>query len=199
MFYILGFLVIGILISIIPFSSTSKKERNQQINYQTKLNKLIDDNVIEKTRTFINNEFTKAIILDEVNKKIHLFNVSNNTCRNYNFDDIIQSEIIVDNSTLIKSQKGKQILGAVVGNAIAGVPGMIVGALLPDQIVSEKVKNINLKLTLNDIDNPIYQISFLNSNKALSKDFAQVKNAITSIDKWHGIFDVIIKQQNKVI
>lgn len=200
MLYIIIFLIIAFLLSLIPISNTDKNQIKKQIIQQDKLNKLINENVIEKSNFYINNEFTKAIVIDEVNTKVNLFSTSNNSCRIYNFDDVIQSEVIIDNSTVTKTNRSKQVVGSVVGGAIAGVPGMIIGGLSGEQITTEKIKSIELKLTLNDLDNPIFKINFSPiSNKSFSKDSPQVRNAITSIDRWHGIFNVILKQQNKAI
>jgi hypothetical protein len=181
------------------FPKKNKNQIQQQINQQDKLTKLIKANVLVKSRQFTNQEFTKSIILDEVNKKIHLFTISNNNCKSYNFDDLIQSEIIIDNLSVTKTNRGKQVIGSVIGGAIAGIGGMVIGGLSSEQITTEKIKNIELKLTLNDINNPIFKINFTPPLvKAISKDLPQIKNAINSIERWHGIFDVLIKQQNKV-
>ena len=200
MLYILGFFVIALLLQFIPKSNKGKQQINEQIGRQDKLNSLIKDNVLEKSKTYINNDFTKAIVLDEINNKIHLFNINNYQCFSYDFKNIIKSEVIIDNNTVISTKRGTQILGTAVGGMIAGVPGMIIGALSSEKITSQKVKNIDLKLTLNDMNDPIFIINFLSpSNKGFIKDSPQVKNALTSLDRWQGYFNVILKQQNQVI
>jgi hypothetical protein len=203
MWYIVALIVIGFLFSLVRFpkSENEKKQINEQIVRQDKLNRLIKDNVIEKSKTYINNDFTKAIILDEINNKVHLFNINNYQCFTYDFKDIIKSEVIIDNDTIISTKRGNQILGSVVGGVIAGVPGMIIGGLSSEQITSQKVKNVDLKLTLNDMNNAIFKINFLSPfpNNGFIKDSPQVKNALTSIDRWQGYFNVILKQQNQVI
>lgn len=203
MWYLIGLFVIAFILSNVRFPKSEKEKNqiNEQIIRQDKLNKLINDNVIEKTKNYINNDFTKAIVLDEVNNKIHVLNINNSKCLSYDFKDIIQCEVIIDNSTITSTKRGNQILGAVVGEMIAGVPGMIIGGLSANKITTEKVKSIDLKLTLNDINNAIFKINFLPpiSNKGLSKDSSQIKNALTAIDRWHGYFKVILKQQNQAI
>lgn len=198
MMYILTFLIISIIFFFIPIFATDKKKINEQTEKQNKVHRLIEDNVIVKSKSYINNEYSKAIVIDEQNKKVHLFSYYN--CYTYSYDDIIESEVVIDNTTITSTNRGKQILGSVVGGVIAGVPGMIIGGLSNEQTSMDKIKSMELKLTLNDMDNVIYQINFLTpTNNGLSKDSPQVKKAISDIDKWHGIFNIILKHQNKAI
>lgn len=202
MWYIVGLFIIALILPVIRFPKSKKEKRqiNEQIIRQDKLNRLIKDNVIEKGKTYINNDFTRAIILDEVNNKVHLLNINNYKCFNYGFEDIIKSEVMIDNDTLISTKRGNQVLGATLGGLIAGMPGMIIGGLSSDKITSNKVKSVDLKLTVNDLNNPIFKINFLSpSNQSYTKDSPRLKNALTSIEKWQGYFSVILKQQNKVI
>lgn len=201
MMYILGLFAICVVCMII-FYFINSSDIDKKLNKRDKINQLISDRVLVNSKSFINEESTKAIILDEQNKKIHLFSLIENKILSYRFDDVIQSEVIIDNSTVITTNRGKQVLGGVVGGLIAGVPGMIIGGLSSGQKESENIKDVELKLTINDMSNPIFKINFLNPiavNKGLSKDFYMIKNALTEVEKWQGYFDVILKQQNQVI
>lgn len=201
MSYILAIFAIGVVCMII-FYYINSGDIDKKLNRRDKINQLISDNVLVNSKSFTNEESTKAIVLDEQNKKIHLFSLIENKILSYRFDDVIQSEVIIDNSTVITTNRGKQVLGGVVGGLIAGVPGMIIGGLSSGQKESENIKDVELKLTINDMSNPIFKINFLNPiavNKGLSKDFYMIKNALTEVEKWQGYFDVILKQQNQVI
>jgi hypothetical protein len=195
MWYILGLFVIGIIGLIIKIYWGSS-EIDEKLNRKNRLKQLILDNTQIQGKTFIDEESTKAIVIDDQNKKIHLFSLIENKCLVYNFEDVIQSEVVIDNNTIITTNRGQQLLGGVVGGLIAGVPGVIIGALSSSKIQTEKIKNVELKLTLNDIDNSIFKISFLNQiavNKGLSKDFYMIKNALNEVEIWQGYFNVIMK------
>jgi hypothetical protein len=197
MMYIIIFIIVVFLISIFPFSSSSKKQIQNEIVEQNNLNRLININVTMKSKEYINKNFTEAIVLDEINKKIHLLSTITNTCKTFDFDELIESEVIIDNESITKFNRGNQIIGSVIGGVVAGVPGMIIGGLSSPTISSEKIKNITLKLTFNDMNNPICKIDFL--NKSVSKDSHECKVAMNFIDRWYGYFTIILKQQNKAI
>lgn len=201
MWYLLGFIIILIVVFVIKAKYFSP-EIDKKLNRRDKLKQLILDNVKVQSNSYIDETFTKAIAIDEQNKKVHLFSLDEKKCLEFNFADIIQSEIVIDNNTVITSNRGKQLLGGVVGGLIAGVPGAIIGGLSSGQKTSEKIKNVELKLTLSDMNNSIFKISFLKPlvvTEGHSKDFYMIKNALNEVEKWQGYFNVILKQHNKVI
>jgi hypothetical protein len=173
--------------------SSNKEKINQEIEKQNKLNSLINKNVASKSKEYINKDFNKALVLDETNRKIHLLSTVSKKCITYNFDDLIESEVIINNESITKFNRGNQVIGSVVGGIVAGVPGMIIGGLSSPSITSERIKNITLKLTFNDMDNPICKFDFL--NKSVSKDSHDYKVAMNFIERWYGYFTIILKQQ----
>jgi hypothetical protein len=197
MIYIIIFVVIAFLLFVLSPTSTSKKQVNQEILQQEKLNQLINKNAIERSKEYLNKDFTKAIVLDETNRKIHILSTLDNSCKTFNFNDLIESEIIIDNNSITKTNRGKQLIGAVVGNVVAGVGGMIVGGLSSEKITSERIKNISLKLTFNDMNNPICKFDFLDTS--VSKDSHDYKVAMNFIERWYGYFTIILKQQNNIV
>jgi hypothetical protein len=177
--------------------SSNKEQINQEIEKQNKLNWLINKNVKIKSKEYINKDFTKAIVLDETNRNIHLLSTLNDKCITYKFDDLIESEVIIDNESITKFNRGNQIIGSVVGGIVAGVPGMIIGGLSSPTATSERIKNITLKLTFNDMDNPICKFDFL--NKSVTKDSHEYKVAMNFTERWYGYFTIILKQQNNIV
>jgi hypothetical protein len=198
MIYIFIFIIFAFLLSIGNIY-LSKFKTKQEISQQSKLIQLINNNVIVRSKEYLNKEFTKAIVLDEQNNKIHFLSTLNNYCKTFNFDDLIESEIIIDSNSIIKSNRGNQIVSSAIGGIIAGVPGMIIGGLSSGKITSEKIKNITIKFTFNDLNNPIYKFSFLDNPNGMLKDTNEYKNIMNFVDRWYGYFTVILKQQNKIV
>lgn len=188
------------VISIIVIFNTDKDKIKEQINTKNKLLDLVND-IKVNNKKFINEENTKAIVIDEANKKVYLFSPTENKNLSYNFDDIIQSEVIIDGNTIITTNRGSQIVGIAVGGLLAGGIGAILGSISGSKTSKQEIRNIDLKLTINDMNNPIFKINFLSHliKNGWSKDSSKVKNALSEIEEWQGYFDIILKQQNKVI
>lgn len=196
MMYIFIFIIFSFLLSIYNIY-LSKFKTKQEISQQSKLIHLINNNVIVRSKEYLNKEFTKAMVLDEQNKKIHFLSTINNNCKTFNFDDLMESEVIIDNISITKFNRGNQVIGSVVGGAIAGIPGMIIGGLSSPTTTSEKIKNISLKLTFNNMNDPIYRFDLL--DKSVSKDSHDYKITMNFIEKWNGYFTIILKQQNNLL
>jgi hypothetical protein len=198
MTYLLGFFIISIFLFILSIY-LQKGQTQKQIDIKNNLLKLVND-VKGNNKRFINPENTKAIVLDESNKKVYLFSPTNNIKLDYNFDDIIQSEVIVDGNTITSTNRGSQLMGMVVGGILAGGVGAIVGGLFGGKTSKDEIKNIELKLTINNMNNSIFKVNFLPFTKVgWSKDSTKVKNSLSEIETWQGYFDIILKQQNNVI
>ncbi|NOT83865.1 MAG: SHOCT domain-containing protein [Methylococcaceae bacterium] len=62
---------------------------------------------------------------------------------------------------------------------------------------SKKINRIELRLTVNDINNPLHNIIFLNLNKKeLIYDEKSKNEALQLVRRWYGIIEVVIKQAN---
>jgi hypothetical protein len=199
MTYILSFIIFWFLLA--SFLIYLNKDKAKVIFEQkNKFIEGINQNSKGNNKIFFNKENTKAIAIDELNKKIYIYSLHDKTnC--YDFNDIIQSELIIDDQTVTSSNRGSQIVGMAIGGMLAGGIGALIGGLSGGKTTKQEIKNIELKLTINDMNNPNFRINFLSplTKVGWSKDSVRVKNAFSEIEKWHGYFDIILKQQNNII
>lgn len=216
-FWILAIIIISIfvlwaLISLIRESTPDNMKHAEKINTE-KLEELIKESNAQgiEFRSFNN---TCNAIVDEEKRELHVVNFTdiddnNNlaferyTCK---FEDIIQSELVIDNEILHKTMRGSQVAGAAVGGLLFGGVGAIIGGTTGGTKQEELIRNIDIKLTINKLQSPIIKISFLNTFKHnpyevnLYKNGHQTssmeyKKATLEAEKWQGMFDVIIKNQ----
>ncbi|EHQ25284.1 hypothetical protein [Mucilaginibacter paludis] len=75
-----------------------------------------------------------------------------------NYDDVIKTEIIADGQTV----SSKSISRALVGGLMFGVAGAVVGGTSGTTTFSKNVNSITLKLLINDVLNPSYELPFFN-------------------------------------
>lgn len=182
----------------------------KQMNKEN-LNKIIDESGAQGIvfRAFNN---SSAAILDKENEKLHVFYSTYqepigkiHTYEHFhcNFADIIESEVIVDNQTITKTARGSQLGGALVGSVLAGGIGAIIGGLSGSKRSDDYIKRAEIKLTINDLENPVCKITFLDGqdedHKVLKKGFRKndfrIKGMLQELDKWQAMFDVILNNK----
>lgn len=217
MIYII--LTMGVILLIYLFATPKTNNKNKSAlmnlmkNQEQIMNKVKELNIENKIE-YYSKDYSSGIVLDEINKKIHIFqpkhkNVDGSYIISHNkfdFNDIIESEVIINSKSIVKTVRSNQIAGALIGNMIAGGLGMVIGGLSSEKINIDKIKNIDLKITVNDISSPVYKVNFLNQHdpyfnyyqkEGYDKESVEYKTAIKQVDKWQGIMDILLKQNNK--
>lgn len=209
---IISILILIALISLMRESIPDDMKHAERINNE-KLEELIKESSAQGIE-FCSFNNTCSAIVDEEKKEVHVVNFTdidqnnNLTFKHYSctFEDIIQSELIIDNEILHQTMRGSQVAGAAVGGLLFGGVGAIIGGTTGKTKQEELIKNIDIKLTINNLQNPIIKISFLNTFKHNASEVNLYKNghqtssneyktATLEAEKWQGMFDVIIKNQ----
>jgi hypothetical protein len=150
------------------------------------------DNYYTPASYFMSKE--SLIGFDNKNKKICFFRINDSTRTPYiyNFDKILQCEIIVDNETIVKQSTSSTVGRAVLGGILTGGVGAIVGGMTGKTNTKEIVKNIDLKIIMDDPVNPIFKVNFLNVET--DKKSELYKMAYENAEKWHAILSGLIRQ-----
>lgn len=204
-------IVIVIAISIVIFQD--KKQNNNQISNQNNLFNLIKEKEINEQQKFVSRDYSNALIVDN-NNNLHIFYYKYKKQKGefeigyakYSSDQIIESEIIIDNQSIQKTVRTSQLAGIAVGGLVGGGVGAIIGGLSGRKSSEDKIKNVDLKILVEDMSKPSYKINFLTNfdpnlnvelKKGYSKDSGEVRAALNNIEKWYGIMEILIRQQNK--
>ncbi|WP_112102709.1 SHOCT domain-containing protein [Haemophilus influenzae] len=103
-------------------------------------------------------------------------------------DDILQVELFEGGNSVTSSSRS--IGGAVVGGALFGGVGAIVGGLGSSTKSSETVNKIQIRLVVNDKTNPIYDIDFLSVE--IDKNELLFESISKQARTWYGYFEVMI-------
>jgi len=180
---------------------------------------------ISQYKKYISEDYASGIILDETNKIVFVVSTKGRTyskvnididnfgitkMKSYSYKDILQSEIIEDQNTITQTQRGSQIGGALIGGVLAGGAGAIIGGLSGKTKITSEVSTIELKISVNDLENPVYLINFMGAEvgfnrdnpipikkKPIKKDTERYKSAIKNADHWHSLVSVLIKQADE--
>lgn len=153
------------------------------------------------TQSLVNPESRIGILLDEQRKEICLWRYANaNVNQRQNirlyYKDILSIEIIEDDISITKTNRISQVGGALLGGVLLGGVGAVIGGLSGKKETSKsKVKNLELKIIINDTSKPIFTISLLpDKSDGVSTEDVVYKNAKEKAYHWHAVFEAIIKQ-----
>jgi hypothetical protein len=211
---IIIFIVLLILVIGIVNINKTKHKTKTSINILNQ-NKILDFlNNFDGIQKFIARDYSCALAYSEEKREVYLVSPKlkkENGEYEFNFTSlpsskIIEAEIIVDNHTIHKTVRGQQILNTAVGGALFGSVGALIGGLTADKLKQEKIKSIDLKILTEDVNSPVHKLNFLknidpNTGEVIKdgymKDSSEVRAALGNIEKWHGIMEIIIRQQNK--
>lgn len=189
MIYVLAIIIF--IVVIILFLNNENEKQNVLFEKTKNIINNVED--FYPTESFISNN-GMAIAYDESKDKICIVNglfqpvIIDNK-------DIMSCEIIEDGTKIVKQSTSSTIGKAIVGGAIGGGIGALIGGNSGTKTEHEKIKSIDLKINVNDLKTPFYKINFLNNEVA--KDSFLFKIGSANADKWHGVISILINNSSK--
>lgn len=168
-------------------------EKNATNIITSKLEKL-EFNVSKKVDIIVDTYNFKFIAIDEQKNKIVFGDVNHASL--YDYSEILESRIIEDGQEIITTSRSSQIGRAMVGGILAGGIGAIIGGGGATQTQTSEVKSISLRVVVNNISNPYFEINFLEdkNNTYVSRDSFKYREASRMANEWQNVISIIIKQ-----
>lgn len=188
-FWLLGFGVVGVVIWGLA-QGQANVQRAENAIIRARNRRGFNPNDIYASR-FDPNGFA----IDANSNKVLLIRKSDD--QEIRFDNLVSVEVLLDNATITSTNRLSQVGGAVVGGALFGVAGALVGGLSGSSRTSDGIRKISVKLIIDDFNSPNHEVVFLDwshSKKGLSPDNQVVKDALKEAEKWHARFSTIIKR-----
>ena len=157
------------------------------------LNKLIEENkkdlkLIEEFETTRN--IGRYIKFNDNKKQ---FMITHGILKVYNFEDIIDFELLENGETVTKTKGG--VRRAIVGGALLGGVGAVVGSVTAKKESFDIVNSLKIKITLNNTNYPTVYIPLIFS-KTKTKSFAY-KNAYNNAQEILSALSIICKENEK--
>ncbi len=104
------------------------------------------------------NEIEKFINFDDENELWHVYNMNKKiTPIIYKYSDIIEYELIEDGESITKGGLGR----AVAGGLVFGGVGAIVGGVTGGKKTKTLVNNLQIKITIKDINRPVVYVNLI--------------------------------------
>jgi hypothetical protein len=158
------------------------------------------------TQEFTSPNFESGIAIDEMRKKICIIE---NQHKNYgevsetnkyeyqiyvySFSEIIQSEILKNGVTITKISRSDQISGAIVGGALGGGAGAIIGGLGASSQSITTITSLELQIVVNNAKNSVHKVTFLSPN---SIGAFITGDELKAINHWHNLFTHILNRND---
>jgi len=191
--------------------SEGKKQEEKRKEIKKNDRKNLDEYDLDfsPNKSYINPDGKMKIAFNSENELFKIYRISPNEMIHevaIPFDKIVDSEILIDDTTVMKASRGQQVAGALIGGAIAGGVGAIIGGSSPNTTGINTVKRIRLKITNEDFENPVYYIDFLPTrdklnrriDKGWNKEDSTVSYALKKAEYWQGILELAIRKTKQV-
>ena len=134
-----------------------------------------------------------GISLDDTTKQICL--IQNGQFILKPFSSIIECQIVVDGKTITKTSRGSQALGMLVGGAIGGGLGVLIGGLSASTSEQKKIKNVSIKILFNDLSLPSHEFSLIGVSPATG--YKPVSIALKDAEEWDNVLKIILFQSDE--
>lgn len=185
---------------IIFFQNQQKKEKTEKFrdilnNSEDSSSKAVFDPSRSANTVSFHNEHC-ALSLNNDSKQILIatdsgqYNISKTHI--YGFDNIVNVEIEIDGNSVASPSIG----GAIVGGVLFGGAGAIVGS--SNKTINQKIKNIALKLYVDDIKNPYHRLLFYSNTTAVATNHPYVVQPQKEVNEWYSRFLNIIEKRKLV-
>ena len=192
------YILLGSIFAIFYDMYKNKKEKSANIQKKSNLDKALSK-YPSFNKTKLLEGINSTLALDGENKKVFLImhdsdGINYKDSKLINFSDILSCEIIKDGITVTKTSRGSQIVGTVIGGAIMGGAGAIIGGLSGKKTSSEKLSYVILQLGINGINDPVFKIEPYYIFK--DKNYTYKEPNLNEAEEWLTIFKIIMKQSD---
>ncbi|MEB2281083.1 SHOCT domain-containing protein [Lysinibacillus xylanilyticus] len=136
------------------------------------------------------------IEFDDVNKKFLILSAilrKRNKATVYNYSDIVDFELLEDGESVSSGGLGR----ALVGGALFGGTGAIVGGVTGPKKSKSICSSLKLKITLNNINNPAVYVTFIESD--FKKSGMIYKTVYKQAQECLSVLQLICNQQQPTV
>lgn len=114
----------------------------------------------------------------------------------YPAGEVISVEVIADNVSLVKTNRGSQALGAGIGGLLLGPVGVVVGGLSGSTRSERRITRLVLRIVTTDFHYPCHDILLHESfdSKGEAVDSYSIQNAMNVATLWHSRVTALIRK-----
>lgn len=158
-FLFVAFIALGIWQTI----NKSTLRKNATVYYDSLLTNF------EAAKSYIQPDGLCMIAIDNIQQRVLVADPKSNKI--FDYADILSCEMLVDGQMV----SSKSIGGALAGGLMFGTAGAVVGSNMGKTKYNKNVRSVKLKLLVNDVLNPAYELSFYKKPGIAKAQAAQVE------------------------
>jgi len=196
LFWYSEMIALGLFVAMLSYDKFTGEENRD--NFIKSVNDYLKEHEIKVDRSDFSTTNYNNITFSHSEGILYLFNNSPSfNVKAIDYKDIVESHLMENGSTLTKTSRSSQVVGAAVGGALAGGVGAIVGGLSGNQKSKEAVKSIDIRIVLNDLNNPVLTFPIKDDREEFEKDSPIYKQIYNTAYELHKTISIIIKQQEE--
>ncbi|MBN8484351.1 MAG: hypothetical protein J0L50_06185 [Sphingomonadales bacterium] len=184
--FLIGFILLGLFLAALP---AIKREERERAEMEAQIANLP---AFMPAVRFDQPDKALSLLLDPESNQFVLAK-PREAPRLYSFDQLVAVDVERNGSSLQKTNRGSQMMGAAVGVALLGPVGLLLGGLTGSKRNEERVKRLSLKLFTSDLHIPVTEVIFFASASGEKPDSEAVKRAAKELEDWYGRFRTILQ------
>ncbi len=185
--------VIVVLIAVFALIISITQRITASDNLKELSKRLYEIKDFDLTEAAVGDDGKTGVAYDENQKKICLIRKVGTDFlqRVFDYKDILSVEILEDGNSNIKTDRGSQVGGALIGGLALGTVGLVVGSMTCKKKLIDNVERIDLQIIVNDLKHPRYIVNFLEIES--EKSSSTYKSSLNLAREWYAILEVFIK------
>lgn len=193
------FCLIMIVILFFMYASLESRDIQEQNKVIEKVNNYADTK--EFDYGLISNDKLNGVLINKDKEEIITYHILENGVldKSYSFNDLLEVQLFTNKNSVLSVNKKGVIAGSLLGGALFGTVGAFIGAIGgSNKNINERISQISLMLTFNDIDNPNYELILNEFSIPQDVNSEVVKAIMDEVNLWLKRFEVIIKRNEKL-
>lgn len=184
-----GIILLSMAIALVWLVSIATKRNKKTIN---SLKQELQN--FGATKVIMGTYDTEGIAINETNDLVMLFKSTKDTItqKTLPYNSIMSAELFENGTSINKIVSSSMIGRTIIGGALGGGVGAIIGGLSGKQKTIEQVSEIYLHITINDMSTPSFNIYFLES--ACTKGDVVYNRSMNKARNTLGLIGIIIKR-----
>jgi hypothetical protein len=192
--YVIGIIALFVIVYMFIYKSGDKIFKKLRVA----VDQTYKSNNFSPTKEQLNPIMREGIAFDQ-NKNQLMFLKQKEF--NYEYDvqiipihKILESKIIENGETVTRTSRTSQVTGIAVGTLLAGGIGAIVGGLSGKTMSSKSIKEIQLELIIDDVNDPITRMQFYYDANGIKQNSDRYKTEYEKVYYWHKLIEVLMHQ-----